>query len=528
MKKDFSQANRPIQLLTPLGDDFLLLQKIHLREWVGQPFDLRIVARSSNFEIRPEVILGQKVTVVLHLPKNKVRYINGVVSDFVRTTESSEVIATYVLRVVPSLALMEFGSDCAIYQQMTAPQILSEILKKNSISDISFHLLKNYNLRGICVQYRETFFNFFLRLCEDEGIFYFFKHSKDSHTLVVADDNSAFGKFDGCEHLTFRRVNNYKTDFDILLTLEETTKLHTGRVSLKDYDYMAPKKNLTASSSSNLNYSSSSHEIFEFPGGFEAPFDYQHYAKIRQEAICSEAHGFLGRAHSWGICAGAKISFHNLPRGFPTQNFIVLSTNLVAENPDYQTNQLPNSETGICKFYAIPETLPYRLSRRAYRPRIYGVQTAIVTGPESQNSSIPYVSPLGSIKVQFHWDRYGSKNDKSSGWVRVAQFFAGSGYGAIFCPRIGNEVVVVFEEGDPDRPLVIGSVYNAENLPILSLPENAQRCYICDDGGNAMCFNPMKGSESLVMYSPHQEHMHVLGASNAPGYQKPFASILKK
>ncbi|MCX7712075.1 MAG: type VI secretion system tip protein VgrG [Chthoniobacterales bacterium] len=522
MSVNFTQANRPITLTTPLGKDVLLLQKIFYREALNSPFCLQIWARSTDFTIQPKDILGKSATVSIDLPRGGKRYINGIVRSFCQENSSS-LLANYRLEVVPWLKLLELGTDCAIYQKQTVPQILSDLI--NSLgyrNQVQFKLLTNYNTRGVCVQYRESYLNFINRLCEKEGIFYFFAHTDRSHTLIFGDDNSTFQTFGLYSELNYFPLDAPDSqEYFFKWNLE--AELLPGKVTLLDYDFLAPKKFLqsTAISSSETDFLAKPTEFenFDYPGGFEVQQNVSHYANMQQQSHQAAGQILEGEAFCLGLCAGSKICLTNFPNSTLSTDYIITATELTAQNADYITTQLNEKEAFRCKFRAIPAKVPYRPPHRSNKPIISGVQTAVVTGPSEQNPKVPYVSEFGSIKVQFHWDRAGQKNDKSSGWVRVAQIFAGEGYGAMICPRLGNEVVVAFEEGDPDRPIVIGSLYNADNLPALPLPKFAQRCYITDDGGNAICMSPENGCESIVLYSPFKNTMKVVGASDKSGYQ---------
>jgi len=514
-----TQQNRPIALRTPLGEDVLLLQNFVYDEEMSQPFVLKMEMQSERRSVDFRKLLGQNVTVKILLPTGGSRYLNGFVSVF-RQTGFEGNLTTYEAVVVPWLKLLELSADCRIFQKMTVPEILKKVFSDAGYSDFRMVLTASYGPRGICVQYRESHLNFVTRLMEEEGISYFFEHADGRHTLVMADSTTAHTTFPGYAELDYSPQEVDHADSERVYDWKSQATIASASVVLNDYDYVAPRASLVCSARAATGEPPTIGEYYDAPGGYEVPSDGDTRAKIRLQGLRCQQVVFHGRARCAGVSAGFYFSMKGTPAGVFDAEYLVTSTRLEIRSADFRTATVDSTSAGIdCRISAIPVETVFRPQVRTAKPRIAGIQTAVVTGPQGNNPKIPFVSPLGSLKVKFRWDRARAEDDSCSGWIRVSQVAAGNGWGSVFLPRIGNEVLVAFEEGDPDRPAIIGCVYNAVNMPTLPLPQFAQRCYFNDDGGNALCFAPEAGCQSIVMYSPFNDTMRVVGAADGPAYE---------
>lgn len=513
-----TQDNRNISVDTPLGKDALLLERLHFRDSISKPFVLDLELESEKTNIDPKALPGKSVTVKIERPAGGQRYINGVVHTFRKISADMD-LQTFGMRVVPTFALLDLSSDCRIFQKMTVPDIVKQVFSENGLSDFQFNLSNSYPERGICTQYRETHFAFVSRLLEEEGIAYHFQHEDGKHTMVLTDRPTSFQTAPDYNKLLFLPQ---KESHHLIERVESWTTqalVETAGVSLTDYNYTSPRTDLTSTTKTATGSPLTKGELFDAPGGYFTASDGNHYSAIRAEEIAGRRMEYFGSACCVGVGAGNRFSLQGTPGGGDDAEYLVTAIDLTLHAAEFRpTGPDPSTFEHNCEITARPASLPFRPARVTPKPVIPGVQTAVVSGPNGYDKKVPYVTALGSIKVQFRWDRHGKEDDQSSGWIRTGQILAGNQFGAVFLPRIGNEVLVAFEEGDPDRPVIVGSLYNTMNTPALALPHFAQRCYFHDDGGNALCFTPENGSQSIVMYSPYKDTIRVVGAADEPGY----------
>jgi len=513
-----TQDNRNIKIDTPLGKDELLLESLEYSDHISSPFQLIAHLRSAQKQIDPTELPGKSVTVTIMQPDGSERYVNGIVSSFHKLSSDMDMIS-YRAEIVPWFSLLKLSSDCRIFQKMTVPDILKQVFSEQGFSDYEINLTDSYPERGICTQYLETHFSFASRLMEEEGIAYHFSHQDGKHTLVLTDRTSAFSEASGYEELPFLPQDQSHDLVERVESWNTLANIQTASVSLNDYDYTRPRTDLTSSNKVATSAPATAGETYHSPGGYFTDEDGEHYARIRAEELAGHRVTFTGEACCVGLGAGNRFSIKGSPGGSDDKEFLITASILKLTAAEFRTSgPLPSSVERNCQLEARLADQPFRPAPTTPKPKIAGVQTAVVTGPDGYDAKIPYCTSIGSLKVQFRWDRHGKDDEQSSGWIRVAQVLAGNQYGAVFLPRIGNEVVVSFEEGDPDRPLIVGSVYNSVNTPSLVLPHFAQRCYIHDDGGNALCFTPEKGNQSIIIYSPYQNTMRVVGAGDEAAY----------
>lgn len=514
-----TQDNRNIAIETPLGKDALLLQHLRLREHLNRPFSLELELLSEDPKLDPLALPGQRVTVRIDKPLGGKRHINGFIKSFTKVAADAKMV-TYRAKVVPWFALLEQWSDCRIFQGMTVPDILKQVFASAGYADYRIELESNHPIRGICTQYRETHFHFASRLMEQEGIAYHFEHAEDKHILVLTDASTGFKSAEGYEEIPLHRKTETHDPTEHIESWEIHAECLSQSVTLTDYDYTSPRTDLTQTAKTHMAAPGACGELFDAPGDYPNTEEGGFYASVRvQEMDCRRVQ-FRATALCAGVGAGNRFHLRGVPGWVDDVEALITELQLDIKAADYRVQESTELLEKIrCQFKAIPASTTFRPERVTHRPRIDGMQTAVVTGPVGNDAKIPYVTPMGSIKVQFRWDRYGKDNELSSGWIRTSQIHAGDGYGAMFIPRIGNEVLVSFENGDPDRPVIVGSLYNGGAMPTLPLPHFAQRSYIHDDGGNAICFAPEDGKQSIVMYSPSTDTMRVVGAADEAAYE---------
>ena len=531
----YSQSNRPLAITTPLGEDVLLLTSLRGHEAISQLFNFQVdLLAERESEIRFDRIVGQSVSVELRLPTGEKRHFNGLVKRFSQRGRD-EVFMHFRAELVPKLWLLTKKVRSRIFQHLSVPDILHEVL---SGVDVTFQVKGTYYPRDYCVQYRESDLDFASRVMEEEGIYYFFKHSNTGHQMVVTDLSNSHPPVPGQSKVIYEEVSGGLQEMRVT-AWEKSQELRSGGYTLRDHCFELPANHLEAKENitDSVTVGKVTHklriggndqlEIYEYPGGYAQRFDgvnrsgaarpedLEHIledrdrtVRVRMEREEAASLEIVGTSDCGHFVAGHKFM---LERHFDADDEYLLTR--IAHDAHlegaYSTGQeLPfNYEN---RFTCIPVALPYRPPRLTRKPVIAGIQTAIVSGPTGEDI---FCDGYGRVKVQFHWDREGKKNGDSSCWLRVAQVWAGKGWGAFFWPRIGHEVVVTFEEGDPDQPLIVGSVYNAENMPPYRLPDSDNLTGFksasvrgrAHENFNGIVFDDAKGHEHLAIHS--ERHM---------------------
>ena len=525
------QTEWPISLTTPLGEDVLIPEGFTASEGLSQMFRVRLEAIAERRDdVAFDKILGQSVTVeVRGVKRNAARVWNGIVSRISQGGRTTE-YTTYELEIVPKLWLLTRRTGSRIFEQKAVPDILKEVL--NSLN-VSFQLVGTYEKRDYCVQYRETDFNFVSRLMEEEGIFYFFKHSSGSHQMVIADSPASHPDLP-TGSLLFDEVRGGARKEDRIHRWHKRQEIRSGKVTLRDYSFELPDKNLEADKTPQEQVTigseqvklklgvSDSLELYDYPGGYAHRFDgvsagggdqssdiqkifndNKRTAGIRMQTDTAQSLIFHGESDCREVVSGHKF---DLDEHFSDNaKYVVVSAEHSASHP-LETARNGESFTYSNRFQCIPHAIPFRPERTAPVPTVLGTQTALVVGPSGEEI---YTDKYGRIKVQFFWDRDGQKDANSSCWARVATPWAGKQWGMVYIPRIGQEVIVDFLEGNPDQPIVIGSTYNSDQMPPYTLPANKTQSGVksrSSKGGGTDNFNEIrfeddKGKEQIVVHA---------------------------
>jgi type VI secretion system secreted protein VgrG len=531
---NYAQTDRPLKITTPLGPDLLLMTGFQGQEESSRlfNFEVHLIAARTD-EVPFDQIIGQSVTLEMRLLDGNKRYFNGLVRRFSQGARD-ETFVHFRADIAPKLWLLTKKFRSRIFQHITVPDILREVLTG---LDVSYELSATYYQRDFCVQYRESDFDFVSRLMEEEGIYYFFKHSDGNHQMVVTDIPNKHPIVPGQSTAIYEEVEDeFRTDMRVT-GWEKIQEIRSGECTLWDHCFEVPANHLVATEKTlvsvpvgkvthKLNLANDALEIYDYPGcyaqrfdgidpsGGNRPYDIAHIFEDRTRTVRirmeqEEVRGLLikGKSDCGQFTAGHKFT---LERHFDADAGYLLSrVEHEAHDESYRSDHQDVSAFHYeNRFLCIPEALRYRPQRVTPRPVIAGTQTATVVGPPGEEI---FVDKYGRVKVQFHWDREGKMNADSSCWLRVAQVWAGKGWGAFFWPRIGHEVVVIFEEGDPDQPLIVGSVYNAENMPWFTLP--AHKAYggfksesvtgTASQNYNGIVFNDTPGREHLSIHSEH-------------------------
>jgi type VI secretion system secreted protein VgrG len=507
------QLYRPIAIGTPLGDDVLAVKSLRACEPLGRPFRLDLELLSEDDAIDFDSIVGENVTVRLETTRGSTRFFNGIVSDFAQCPAEGRT-ARYRATVVPWLWLLTRTSDCRIFQGKSVPEIIKEVFHDHGLADYDDRLAGAYPEREYCVQYRETDFAFVSRLMEAEGIYYFFEHDDGRHTLVLADGPAAHEPFAGYETIAYRPPSSGSSDIEHIRSWTVRKRVQPGGYALNAFDFQNPKKSLHTLSKMHRGHAWSGFEMYDYPGRYTEYDDGERYARLRLEEFHAQHEAVEGESDARGIAAGYSFELTDHPRDDQCREYLVTSTTLTVEADAYESTSPGTHELPFwhCTFTAIDATTTFRPLRATPQPRIEGPQTAIVTGSADEEI---YTDEYGRVKVQFHWDRYGEADEMSSCWIRVAQSWAGKKWGAMFLPRVGQEVIVEFLEGDPDRPIITGRVYNGSLMPPYELPGNKTLSTVKSNsskggrGFNEIRLEDKKDEEQIFIHAQKNQDVRV-------------------
>ncbi|MDR5837784.1 type VI secretion system tip protein TssI/VgrG [Caballeronia sp. LZ034LL] len=397
-----------------------------------------------------------------------VREISGLVThaDYVGQSDRQSL---YRLVLQPWLVLLEQRSDYRIFQRKTVVEIIEEVFE-NYLYSYEMRLSESYPVLDYQVQYGETDFAFIQRLMAEHGIYWFFEHSQSFHRMVLVDQVGAHRPVQSPAYQTLRYFPpGHKTDAEHISKFEVNGSLQPGRVTTNDFDFKKPRATLIKQNELPLETDHNRLERYEWPGDYTDPSHGEQFARLRMEEWRAQGERASGSGNVRDIVCGTTFKLEGFPHEAANREYLVIESRVVASEPDQTSNS--GHYLFVASFVVQPATVAFRPSRKDYpKPRTSGPQTAIVTGPAGQEI---WTDQYGRVKLSFHWDRSGVKDQNSSCWVRVSYPWAGGGYGGVNIPRIGSEVIVDFENGDPDRPIVVGRVYNAESMPPWPLPANA-------------------------------------------------------
>jgi len=503
---------RMMELTTPLGKD-LLFRGLRGREELGRPSEFELSALSTRGDIKPSDLLGKSITVKLELVKGGSRYFNGYVTRFAQGTTLGRYYE-YRMTVRAWLWFLTRTADCRIFQEKTVPDIIKEVFADHSMAVFEDGLTATYAQREYCVQYRETDFAFVSRLMEEEGIYYYFEHSDGKHTLKLVDSDSGHKKLEGkasiAYHLPGRALHG---DEEYIQVFRQDQRIQPGTVAMRSFDFVKPKADLGVKANNVQQHASADYEIYDYAGDYVQADNGDHYARVRVDELHSEFELAEAECNVREIAVGRLFGFTNAPRKDQEKDYLIVSAEYVLQNNTYETNTVEDA-IYRCMMTVLQSRQQFRPARTTPRPTVGGPQTAVVVGPGGEEI---YCDKYGRVKVQFHWDRYGKKNENSSCWIRVSNPWAGGTWGGMAIPRMGQEVIVDFLEGDPDQPIITGRVYNADQMPPYALPANATQTGIksrSSKGGGAANFNEIrfedkKGSEQVFLHAEKNQDIEV-------------------
>jgi len=506
-----SQDKRAIKLKSPVGDGVLHFARLSGSEHVSAVYSYEIDLVSESGTVDADTLLGQPASVSFNPGEGgKPRFIHGVVSEFSQVGFANR-LHHYRAVLRPWLWFLTRTADCRMFQDRSVPQIFEAVAKEYGFSDYRLDLRGTYPNWEYCVQYRETDFNFLNRLFEQEGIYYYFDHFEDRHELVLSDEPSCHVSRAGYDKVPYFTPgdNAGQRERDHLSAWTFSKSVQPGTYALGDFDFEQPRKPLNGKATGATGHARDDFEMFDYPAELQRQesAETERIAKLRLQELHTTRLLASGQGDASGLATGFRFELEGYPRADLNIEYLVIGTHLTLSSDGYQSGGVGGEESDFSvSIEAIDASVPYRPSRVTPKPVIQGSQTAIVVGKSGEEI---WTDQYGRVKVQFHWDRYGKRDENSSCWVRVAQVWAGEKWGAMHVPRIGQEVIVSFLEGDPDQPIIIGRVYNGTHKPPYDLPGNQTQSGIksrSSKGGTAENFNEIrfedkKGEEQLVFHA---------------------------
>ncbi|MGK4351275.1 type VI secretion system Vgr family protein [Enterobacter sichuanensis] len=492
----------------------LLFWKLSGREAMSESFALTLTLLGTDARIDRSKLLGQPVTVTI--PTQNLltsRYINGKVTRVaVSAVELSGTrYAVYQLTVEPDLWPMKRDRNLRIFQGQTVPQIVKTLLDEHQVN-VEDKLTGSYRVWDYCVQYQESSLDFISRLMELEGIAYHFSHEADKHTLVLTDAATQHQPFSGYEVIPYHQTpSGGSTDEEGIGQWALEDSVTPGIYSLDDYDFRKPNAWLFQAQQNPASPKPGSIDVYDWPGRFVETGHAEFYARIRQERWQVEHQQIQATATAAGIAPGHTFTLTNAPFFSDNGDYLVTAAGYHFEENRYASGE--GETIHRTDFTVIPASVSYRPAQSTSWPRTYGPQTAKVVGPQGESI---WTDKYGRVKVKFHWDRLAKGDDTSSCWVRVSSAWAGQGYGGVQIPRVGDEVVVDFINGDPDRPIITGRVYNDASMPPWALPAAATQMGFMSrtkdgsvDNANALRFEDKAGAEQVWLQAERNLDINV-------------------
>lgn len=504
----YTQQSRPLAIATPLGEDVLLLRGFEGDESISSlfRFDLDLLSTDDGLDL--DAVVGKGATVRLTLADGEQRYFSGIISKFSQGGRD-QTFTSYHAELVPWLWLLGRTANCRIFQRKTVPEIIGTILNERNFKGLWRESLHGpFKERDYCVQYRETDLNFLSRLMEEEGIYYFFAHENGKHTLMLADSPGGHPDCPKKKSARYHFTGDGVREEDVISEWRTTRDLRPGQYTLNDFNFEDPEGEMVAQSGK------SAFEIYDYPGEYMKQGEGQRLARLRLEEMEAPHLVIQGSSDCRAFTSGYKFRLTDHFRRDCNKVYVITQVHHSARLPGNYRGTSAADTTGTLyenSFECIPHTTPFRAPRLTPKPVVQGSQTAIVVGPAGEEI---LTDKYGRVKVQFHWDREGKRDEDSSCWIRVSQPWAGKDWGAVSIPRIGQEVIVDFLEGDPDRPIITGRVYNALRMPPYPLPDGAANMgfkskSIKGGGYNEIAINDTNADEGITIHAQHNMQTRV-------------------
>ena len=485
MKAGFKQTGL-LRVASPLGADDLLLDSMTGSEGLSELFRFSLHMRSPSISLSAAAVVGKDMTVTIALPDGPSRYVSGIVTRFMQSGQDRD-FATYEAELAPALWLLTLSRDRKIFPNQGVDAVIKAVLTSFGVTFDS-RLAGSYAAREYCVQYDETAFDFISRLMEQAGICYFFTFSSSGHTMVLADAPAHFADCAGAATARYWPDTGMQRPLDTVTRFASEHRIALQQMTVNDYDFVTPDTSLEGSFAATGGKGKS----YEFASGHPTVAAAKALAQLRVEAGQASAEVLRGDSYCYPFAAGTRFALSGHFVAALNATFVLRRVQHTASSERYSNS-----------FEAFPAAVPFRAPVVTMRPRAAGCETAKVVGPAGEEI---WTDQYGRVKVRFPWDR-DAADDKRAPWIRVAQATAGKGVGAFFLPRVGHEVVISYMNGDPDRPLVTGSVYNGSNVTPATLPANQTQSILRTlsskqgSAGNELRFEDKKDAEQLYLHA---------------------------
>ncbi len=539
-----TQNERLIQLSTPLDKDFLIIERLRCSEGLNQLFRIELdILHEEQLDgaeptpVDPQKLLGNPMIISAHRPGPTTRYFNGICISFQQGSRNQR-FSSYRAVLAPKVWTLTQVSRSRIFQNKTVPQILDEVLEgfefDNEIQTDGFEP------RNYCVQYRESDWDFISRLMEEEGIYYYFEHTAEKHRLILGNMPGSHRVTPTAEKITYAFERSELPDSWIPSIYEWNfvDNMFTGTYELRDFHFQLPTNNLQAVQTSIFDIGKNKElEVYDWPGGYAKRFDgidpggdenssrldpifqdRERTVRIRQEELDIAYKRGNGISDSPAVTPGYRFSFIDHPnKKYNIDYVVVTAVHEAVQSPTYISGDTVN-DPYVVMFSCIPHGsghAPFRPERKTRKPIVHGSQTAMVVGNPGDEI---FTDKYGRVKVHFHWDRSDHNDQRASAWIRVGTMIAGNKWGTMFIPRVGQEVIVDFLEGDPDQPIIVGSVYNEKNLPHYELDKYKTLSYIKTHstpkakGFNELRFEDKAAKEQVFVHSQKRYDLRVRGS----------------
>ncbi|MFW9269605.1 type VI secretion system tip protein VgrG [Pseudomonas sp. D2-30] len=521
----FNQASRLAKITSPLGPEVLLLKDMGGGEELGRLFNYELQLHSLDNAIDLNQVLGKPMCVSVQLDGGGERHFHGIVARFSQNVDQGQ-FASYQATLRPWLWLLTRTSDCRIFQNLTIPQIIKQVFRDLGFSDFEDTLSRPYREWEYCVQYRETSFDFVSRLMEQEGIYYFFRHEQGRHVLVLADAYGAHTTAPGYGSVPYYPKNEQQRERDHIHDWHLAQEVQPGSLELNDYDFQRPSARIDVRSAMPRPHAAGDYPLFDYPGTYVQSEDGEHYARTRIEALQTQHEQVELAGNARGLGSGHLFSLTGFTRQDQNREYLIVGARYYISQESGESGVGAPSAQFESSLTCIDAQQSFRPMAITHRPIVKGPQTALVVGPKGEEI---WTDQFGRVKVHFYWDRHDQSNENSSCWIRVSQSWAGKNWGSMQIPRIGQEVIVSFLEGDPDRPIITGRVYNAEQTVPYDLPENATQSGMksrSSKGGTPANFNEIrmedkKGAEQLYIHAERNQDIVVeVDESHSVGHDR--------
>jgi type VI secretion system secreted protein VgrG len=494
-----------VSITSPFSDAVTLVS-FRGEESISQTFSFHLEISSTNSNLDFSQILGKQITIALLLPAGQSQYLNGVVTSFSQGAHFENGSTAYFAQIEPWFALLRMNVNQRIFQNLTVPDIIEQIFSELGLADYKNSLTATYSPREYCVQYGETTFDFISRLMESEGIFYFFTHTAGTHTLVLADDSNAFTALPGIDTIRYNQTGRSWETIDVMTEGKVEQNLVPVKASADDFNFLIPSTDLfSVSQGSGGGAFSGVLSLYRYPGLFTAKNDGETSTGNHLSSCETEQLQLRGRSMCRAFHSGFKFTLTGHVRTDANTKYILRS---VTHHLDNDTDTYDNH------FVAFPSATTFRPPQTTPRATIRGSQTAIVVGKSGEEI---WTDQYGRVKVKFHWDQSSAQDETCSCWIRVSQGWAGQQWGSFFIPRIGQEVIVGFLDGDPDRPIITGCVYNGQQTTPYALPNEQTKSTIKSNsskggsGYNELRFEDKQGSEEIFVHAQKDMNVEVRG-----------------